>query len=80
MKVKCPACKSQKTKRAGKYRGKYRVNQRYRCKECGRSFVEHDGFERKHYPKEVFVQALHLYAEGLALEKIGDYLGQHFGY
>jgi transposase-like protein len=80
MEVKCPNCKSKRTKRAGKYRGKYRVNQRYRCKECGRSFVERDGFEHKHYPKRTIVQALHLDVEGLTLEKIRDHLGQHFDY
>lgn len=80
MKIKCPECGSRRIKKAGKYRGKYRVNQRYRCKDCGRCFVERDGFEGKQYPKRVIVQALHLYAEGLTLEKIRDYLGQHFDY
>jgi transposase-like protein len=67
-------------KKAGKYRGKYKISQIYRCKDCGRAFVERDGFEGKHYPKEVIVQAIHLYVEGLSLSKIRDFLWQHFGY
>ena len=59
-------------KRAGKYRGKYKTSQGYRCKDCKR-FVERDGFEGKHYPKDVIVQALHLYVDGLSLSKIRDF-------
>lgn len=78
--MKCPHCKSENIKRAGKYRGKYKTSQGYRCKDCGKYFVERDGFEQKHYPKEVIVRALHLYVEGLSLSKIRDFLWQHFGY
>jgi transposase-like protein len=78
--VKCPKCGSENIKRAGKYKGKYKTSQGYRCKCCGKYFVERDGFERKHYPKEVIVRALHLYIEGLSLSKIRDFLWQHFGY
>ena len=48
----------------------------YCCKRCGRFFVERDGFEGKHHPKEVIVQALHLCVEGLSLSKIRE--GQNF--
>ncbi|MGC8816327.1 MAG: DDE-type integrase/transposase/recombinase [Candidatus Hadarchaeum sp.] len=78
--MKCPDCGSERVKKAGKYKGKYRTSQGYRCKDCNRYFVERDGFEGKHYPKEVIVQALHLYVEGLSLSKIRDFLWQHFGY
>jgi transposase-like protein len=67
-------------KRAGKYKGKYKTSQGYRCKDCGRFFVERDGFEGKHYPKHVIVQALHLYVEGYSLSKTRYFLWQHFGY
>lgn len=78
--MKCPHCTSERVKKAGKYQGKYKTSQGYRCKDCKRFFVERDGFEGKHYPKEVIVQALHLYVEGLSLSKIRDFLWQHFGY
>lgn len=78
--MKCPHCASDRVKKAGKYQGKYKTSQGYRCKDCKRFFVERDGFEGKHYPKEVIVQALHLYVEGLSLSKIRDFLWQHFGY
>ena len=67
-------------KRAGKYRGKYKTSQGYRCKDCKRFFVERDGFEGKHYPRDVIMQALHLYVDGLSLSKIREFLWQHFGY
>jgi len=50
--LKCPDCGSERVKRAGKYRGKYKTSQGYRCKHCKRFFVERDGFEGKHCPKE----------------------------
>jgi len=78
--MKCPYCHSERVKKAGKYQGKYRTSQGYRCKDCKRYFVERDGFEGKHYPKEVILQALFLYVEGLSLSKIRDYLRQFFGY
>ena len=32
------------------------------------------------YPKEIIVKTLHLYAEGLSLSKIRDFIWQHEGY
>lgn len=78
--MKCPKCGSGNIKRAGKLRNKYAEKQGYRCKDCGRYFVERDGFEHRSYPKHVILQALHLYAEGLSLAKIRDFLWQHFGF
>jgi transposase-like protein len=78
--VKCSKCGSENIKRAGKYHGKYKTSQGHRCKDCGKYFVERDGFEGKHYPKEVILQALFLYVAGLSLSKIRDYLRQFFGY
>lgn len=78
--MKCPYCPSERVKKAGKYQGKYRTSQGYRRKDCKRCFVERDGFGGKRYPKEVILQALFLYVEGLSLSKIRDYLRQFFGY
>jgi len=67
-------------KRAGKYRGKYKTSQGYRCKDCKRFFVERDGFEGMTYPKEVITEVLHLYVEGLSLSKIREVIYQHHGF
>ncbi|KXA95223.1 hypothetical protein AKJ37_07000, partial [candidate division MSBL1 archaeon SCGC-AAA259I09] len=77
---KCPDCGSSNLKGAGTAENKYVSKQAYRCKECGRYFVERDGFEGKSYPKEVIVEAMHLYVEGLSLSKIRTHLDQHRGY
>ncbi|MFH1821225.1 MAG: DDE-type integrase/transposase/recombinase [Methanobacteriota archaeon] len=78
--MKCPNCGSERVKKAGKIRNKLTVKQGYRCKECNRYFVERDGFQHKHYPKHIICAALHLYAEGLSLAKVRDFLWQHFGF
>ena len=75
----CPDCGSSEIKKAGKLENKYVTKQGYRCKKCGRYFVERDGFEGKTYPKEVIVDAVHLFVEGLSLSKIREHLYQHHG-
>jgi transposase-like protein len=52
--------------KTGSVKDKYLTKQGYRCKGCGRYFVERDGFENRSYPKDVIVQALHLYVGGLS--------------
>lgn len=76
----CPHCGSSWTNKAGKVKNKYVTKQGYRCPECGRFFVERDGFQGKSYPKEVIVEVLHLYVEGLSLSKISTHMYQHHGY
>ncbi|MGC9061084.1 MAG: hypothetical protein ACP5JR_07650, partial [Thermoplasmata archaeon] len=64
----------------GTRKNKYVTKQQYWCKRCKKYFIEHDGFEGMTYPKEIIVKTLHLYAEGLSLSKIRDYMYQHEGY
>ena len=53
----------------------------FTCVNHGRGrFVERDGFEGMSYPKEIILKTLHLYAEGLSLSKIRDFIWQHEGY
>lgn len=78
--MKCPRCGSERVKKAGKLRNKWTVKQGYRCKDCNRYFVERYGFEHKHYPKHIICAALHLFAEGLSLAKVRDFLWQHSGF
>ena len=78
--MKCPRCGSSQTIKAGKRQNKFVVRQGWRCKDCRRFFVERDGFEGRTYPKYVIVQVLHLYAMGLSLADIRDFMWQHHGY
>ncbi|RLF41481.1 MAG: hypothetical protein DRN12_03165 [Thermoplasmata archaeon] len=78
--MKCPYCKSEDIVKAGKKYNKYVEKQFYLCKSCRRRFVERDGFEKMSYPKEIILKTLHLYAEGLSLSKIRDFIWQHEGY
>ena len=80
MHMKCPYCEGKDVIKQGMRKNKYVVKQLYFCKECKRTFVERDGFEWMTYPKEIVVKALHLYAEGLSLSKIRNYIWQHEGY
>jgi len=63
--MRCPYCKSEDIVKAGKKYNKY---------------VEKHGFEGISYPKEIILKTLHLYAEGLSLSKIRDFIWQHEGY
>lgn len=77
----CPTCKKEdKVVKHGTRKNKYVIKQQYWCKRCKRSFIEHDGFEGMSYPKEIIVKTLHLYAEGLSLSKVRNYIYQHEGY
>ena len=76
----CPYCGGEDIVKAGKRYNKYVEKQLYRCNSCRRRFVERDGFENMTYPKEIILKTLHLYAEGLSLSKIRDFIWQHEGY
>ena len=66
--------------KSGKIKDKYVTKQGYKCKGCGRFFVERDGFEARTYPKEVILQVLRLRGKGLSLAKIRDFIYQHHEY
>lgn len=80
MDQKCPRCGSNNITKDGKRKNKYVTKQGYECKDCSHRFIERDGFEGMTFPKEIICKALHLYAEGLSLSKIRDYIWQHEGY
>jgi len=77
----CPYCKKDdKVVKRGTRKNKYVTKQQYWCNRCEKYFVEHDGFQCMTYPKEIIVKVLHLYAEGLSLSKLRDYIWQHEGF
>jgi len=78
--MECPNCGSSRVIKTGKLRNKYVTKQGYRCNDCKRFFVDRDGFENRSYPKEVIAQVLHLYVEGLSLDKIRNFMWCHHGY
>jgi predicted RNA-binding Zn-ribbon protein involved in translation (DUF1610 family) len=78
--MRCPYCGSEEIIKKGKRRNKYVTKQQYQCKTCRRVFIEHDGFEGMTYPKEIIAKAIHLYADGLSLARVRDFIWQHEGY
>jgi transposase-like protein len=64
----CPRCQREEIVKAGFQRGR----QRFKCKACGRLFVE--GALRG-FPEEVKAKAIALYLEGLGFRAIGRLLG-----
>ncbi|MFW6026134.1 MAG: DDE-type integrase/transposase/recombinase [Candidatus Woesearchaeota archaeon] len=73
--LKCPKCSSTNYKKRGfrhtKKRGKI---QRYECKECGKAFIEDNGFKKmKNNPKKVTL-CLDLFFKGMSLRKIKRHL------
>lgn len=78
--MRCVFCNSERVVKAGKRKRKYITKQQWRCLDCKRWFIEHDGFEGMTYPKEVILETLRLYVKGLPLNKIIDFMYQHRGY
>lgn len=75
MKIICPKCKNEKTKKRGlrhtQNRGKI---QRYECKSCKHSFVKDDGFYRmRNAPKKITL-CLDLFFRGLSTREIQQHL------
>lgn len=64
----CPRCESERLVKSG-FQSK---KQRYKCKECGRLFVEHSP---RGVPPETKAQAIAMYLEGLGFRAIGRLLG-----
>lgn len=60
-------------KKAGKQENKRTVKQGYWCKDCNR-YLERDVFEHEHHLKHIICAALHLFAEGLSLTRLGIFL------
>jgi len=63
--MECRYCKSEKVIKYGKSN---QNKQRYKCKNCGRIFV--DNPERFHYPHETKKIALRLYTDGVEIAVI----------
>lgn len=78
MMTKCRFCKSEKVVKSGKRYNARDSVQVYLCRGCNRRFTVNDGFLKMRYSKDVISASLDLYAKGLALRKIQDFLYQFF--
>jgi len=73
--IACKFCQSIRVIRYGSKSGK----QQFKCKDCGRAFVEDSPFKRLKYDPELITVTLDLYFKGISLRKISDHLSQIYG-
>lgn len=72
--ISCKFCKSDNIIKYGKQNGK----QYYKCKECGRRFVNNIDFENMKYNPKIIALTLDLYFKGVSLRKISHHLKQFY--
>jgi transposase-like protein len=77
---KCNLCQSSDyVVKSGMRHNKSMDKQMYWCKRCNHRFTPNDGFLRMRKPKEIIVEAVSLYIDGLSLSKVQKHLWQHHG-
>jgi len=78
-KIICPICKSENTikwtKRQTQNRG---IIQRYKCKDCGKTFVLNDGFFRMRNNAQKITSSIDLFFNGLSTRKVQAHLKAFF--
>lgn len=77
--VECQYCKSTNVIKRGYRYGKGGEKQRFRCKDCGHSFIDEDRLYGAKFSPEVIVSALLLSFEDVSYRKIANYLRQNYG-
>jgi len=75
--MQCIFCKSKCVVKNGKRRRNVRTKQSYFCNNCGKQFVEVDGFERMRHRPKVIVRAIHMHEDGMSLSKVQNHLWQY---
>jgi len=74
-KIVCPNCKSENTikwtKRNTENRG---LIQRYKCKDCGKTFTKDDGFFRMRNSPTKITQSIDLFYRGVSTRKVQEHL------
>jgi len=73
----CPKCMGKKFVKRGKRKNQSCVKQRYLCKKCGATFIEHDGFERMRHNPKLIIKSIHQHADGLSLFQVANHLYQY---
>jgi transposase-like protein len=74
--MKCKFCDSESLVKDGKEKN---GKQRFRCKVCGRRFVETESFPRMKTEADVISEAIELYLSGLSLPKVKAHLERKYG-
>jgi putative transposase len=74
--IECVYCHSGSVIRFGKRHNKSGLLRRYLCKECGRRFVDREGFLRRRADPEKIALALDLFYRGLSVRKISEHFHQ----
>jgi len=77
--VKCLFCKSEKIVKRGFRYNEQNKKQKYFCQDCGKWFVEDDGFKRMRHKPEDIVRAVSLHSDGMSLFKTKNHVWQHDG-
>ena len=52
---------------------------RFRCKDCGKSFIMDEGFAKMRFDPKIITLALDLYFKGVSLRKISHHIKQFYG-
>jgi len=79
MTATCPHCQGSRTVKQGFRHNHTGKKQKYQCRECGKYFVEDDGFKGMHFKPEIIARAVQLHMDGLSLSKVRNHLYQHYG-
>lgn len=69
--MQCPDCNSEKIWKNGYHRGK----QRFKCKECGRQFIEF--YKPLGYDRSIKEKCLEMYVNGSGFRSIERVMGVH---
>ncbi len=74
--VRCRHCKSDKFVKCGCRRTKERGSiQRFKCKACGRTFVENTGFVGRRKSQDVILMVIELYNKALTIRQAAETFG-----
>lgn len=79
MALKCPRCKRKRIVKRGFRYNKRSKKQKYFCFDCGKWFVEPDGFERMRFDPKIIARAIHMHNDGMSLFDVQNHLWQHDG-
>lgn len=75
----CVYCNSLQVVKNGTRKTKGIMKNRYKCKECNKTFIANKEFERINVDPKSITLTLDLYFKGLSLRKIQDTLNQFYG-
>lgn len=75
----CKFCGSVNIMKWGYRKNKNVKTPRFKCKDCGQTFVVDEGFAKMRFDPKIVSLALDLYFKGISLRKIVDHIKQFYG-